>query len=1239
MAAFQCNNCNVTFGRRADFNRHNRRFHSGLPIYHECIICQEHFRTLHALAIHRRTHIPNEDYYVHRNALNSTCTIYRRILPDHYKTTEDIIQSDLEQIKRVLTFELEEKNVVKVGLNVQVNFKKITDDEMSINFTARSTSVKLIKFDSKEDYILKSFAEIQNRLDEFQQNGSDWVVDNLVLINIEFGKCQELSGSCNAPVGLKWKKQLSKLNIVDDGSNDCFLKAIAFHFIRTENRKKIYNFIETYINYEEQDLPMKVSNIKKFQANNDNLDCNINLVGLSEDNSIYPIFCGGAINNSNQITLLLLTTKTKIGKNVLNHFLHVEDIGRFVRRQYTSKNGTYTYEKVNICLNCFNRFGKKTSLIRHQETCLTGTPQKLVVAEEENKILKFDKPLNKFLSSFVGFYDFETLSKKVKHRCKKCRVRQLDCEHSTKYKTVQVPVSYAILLLDWENEIVYFNSYIGKKVISKFIDEIVHVGDLIKDRFDKFEPIQMSESDELYFNVTQTCHICEKEIAEDDAFDNNFKVRDHSHLTGKFLGPAHNTCNLKRTEKNKHTVLYAHNSSGFDTHLILSELPKHENVYKIKALPKNMEQFRCIEINKLCLYDSFQLLPDSLDKLVNNLKKSNHSFDILKQSNLAKNDVQFEMLTRKGVFPYEYASSLEKLQNSSYPDKQAFSSLLTNSEVDDTNYDFGKYFYQEFKCENLADYCLIYNKIDVLLLAEIVIQFRKMIYDEFTLDACKYISLPSLSYDCFLKSSKVEIELFTDIDMFQFVKRGIRGGVSYIAERHFEKNLTKAENVIDISDSQSALYIDANNLYGYAMSQSLPHKDFKWLSAREITAINWLTTTSDADTGYILEVDLHYPENLHDSHASYPLAPERIDIDYHMLSPYNKICKQVLEGKNKHKSTKLTCTFNDRKKYVIHYNNLRLYLQLGMKLTKIHTVLSFTQSPFMNSYITNCTEKRKNSKSDCFKNLYKLLNNSCFGKLMENVCKYTNVELTQSKKKACKLLSDPRCTGFRIINKDLIAIFRQRSTVYLRQPIAAGLTVLELSKYFMYEQYYKNIKPTLGNECRVLMTDTDSFILACSNTSKECLTKLGSYMDFSNYNSEHDSHSEKNKNALGFWKDEMKGEEIIEFVGVRSKVYCLKTDQIFSSKCKGIKKSYKKNISFDLFKKAIFNISEVKINQFCLRSKNHIISLVEQDRVAFRSLDDKRYLLDCGLHSVPYGHSRYVINSVCETCSFPCDIE
>ena len=298
--------------------------------------------------------------------------------------------------------------------------------------------------------------------------------------------------------------------------------------------------------------------------------------------------------------------------------------------------------------------------------------------------------------------------------------------------------------------------------------------------------------------------------------------------------------------------------------------------------------------------DSFKFMASSLGGLVDNLKKSGLDKFVYLEKEFKE---KFELLTQKGIYPYDYMNSLEKFSETQLPPKKDFYSKLNDCGVTDKEYEHAKIIWKEFELKNLGEYHDLYLKTDVLLLADVFEEFRNICMENYSLDPAWYYTSPGLSWDALLKHSKVKLELLSDPDMLLMFEKGIRGGISMISNRHGRANNKYMKEKFDSSQpSKFVPYLDANNLYGWAMMKPLPVGDFHWMTNAELE--NW------RDYPCVLEVDLEYPEELHEAHNDYPLAPERLKI--------NKV-------------EKLIPTLLKKEKYVLHGQNLKLYLELGLK--------------------------------------------------------------------------------------------------------------------------------------------------------------------------------------------------------------------------------------------------------------------------------------------------------------------
>ena len=372
----------------------------------------------------------------------------------------------------------------------------------------------------------------------------------------------------------------------------------------------------------------------------------------------------------------------------------------------------------------------------------------------------------------------------------------------------------------------------------------------------------------------------------------------------------------------------------------------------------------------------------------------------------------------------------------------------------------------------------------------------------------------------------------------------------------------------------------------------------------------------------ILEVDLEYPTELHNSHNDYCVAAEKFCVTKNMLSPY---CKQILEKFNITigQVKKLIPTLADKQKYVLHYRNLQLYLDLGLKLKKVHRVLMFNQSPWLKQYIDFNTQKRTHAKNSFEKDFFKLMNNSVFGKTMENIRKRVDVRLVTSKEKLSKLASKPTYVSSKIFNENLVAVHKIKETLTLNRPAYIGMCILDLSKTLMYDFHYNYIKHKYGNKAKLLFTDTDSltYEIETKDAYKDFF-KDKSKFDNSDYPENSPYFNKTNKKVIGKFKDEAAGIPITEFVGLRSKMYSyVKDNEQTARTAKGIKKQViRKNITHDNYIDVLFNNKQIMHTMKTIRSEKHQLGSFELNKISLSCFDDKRFIHENSITSYAYGH-------------------
>ena len=552
--------------------------------------------------------------------------------------------------------------------------------------------------------------------------------------------------------------------------------------------------------------------------------------------------------------------------------------------------------------------------------------------------------------------------------------------------------------------------------------------------------------------------------------------------------------------------------------------------------------------------------------------------------------------------------SVEKFKEDKPPPQKAFFSKLTGKGISNKNYSHVLNVWNSFNMETMKDYHKLYNDSDALLLADVFENFRDICLKIYGLDPVYYYTAPGLAWDACLKMTGINLELLNDVDMLLMFEKGIRGGISIISNRYGEANNKYMKCFNKNKLLKFLMYLDANNLYGCAMSEKLPTHGFKWLTSGEMEKLfdNQIVQVWEK-IPCILEVDLEYPKELHDLHNDYPLCPERVK------------CDKGVE--------KLIPNLRDKTKYVIHYKNLMQCLKLGMKLKKIHRGIKFIESAWLKPYINKNTNLRTQAKNNFEKDFFKLMNNSVFGKTMENIRNRVNVKLVNSREKLKKFVAKPNFKGPpKIFSENLVSVHMKKTSLTMNKPVYLGMCILDLSKIIMFDFHYNYIKPKYGNNAKLLFTDTDSLFyeIQTEDFYKDIAGDVKDRFDTSDYPENHPSGIPTgiNKKVLGMMKDEAAGKNIKEYVGLRSKLYSFIMEEGGESKkCKGVKRQVVENsITHEDYKTCLLTGKEKLARQNIIRSYQHEVYTEEVNKVALSAADDKRYILKDGIHTLAWGH-------------------
>ena len=1116
-------------------------------------------------------------------------------------------------IEHYLNKELGELKGFKYIETLKITFEKQLGNKTTIKtayFNSMTTTI--INKNEINKALQISRQELMKAIGQWISEGSGWTIQSVDGHYINLTKYKPLKGSSYIELPTELRNPAKGIINLKNKDNECFRWCHIRHLNPQEKypqriKKSDKEYIDQ-LDYSGIEFPVTIKQINKIEKQN---NIRINVFGY-ENKQPHPLYISKE-KFKDHIELLLIT------KDENQHYVLIKDFNKFMYQQTKHK------ERKHFCMHCLQCFSSERVLNNHKENCIIiNGKQAINMPKKGENILKYTNHHKQQPTPFVIYADFEAITEKIQG----CRQNN-DSSYTEAYqKHTDCGYGYKVVCCYDDKYTKPINIYRGVKAVNKFmekmLEEVKYCKNIMKKEFNK--PLRMTKDNEDKFQKAEECHICNKQYTEKDV-----RVRDHCHITGIFRGSAHQDCNLKlrlNPEEIKIPVIF-HNLRGYDSHFIMQEIgvivKKHtyknnkgeEKQMNINAIPNNMEKYMAFMLgNHLTFLDSFQFMSSSLDKLVSNLPRES-----LKYTSKEFKDEKLDLMARKGVYPYDYMDCFDKF-NEKLPTKENFFSIMNNEHISNKDYKHAKTVWKTFKLKTMGEYHDLYLKSDILLLADVFENFRKTCLEYYKLDPCHYFTSPGLSWDAMLKMTNIKLELMIDIDMFQFIEKGMRGGISYIANRYGKANNVYMKKYDEKAPSKYLMYLDANNLYGWAMSQYLPTGNFKWMTEKQINKINLATYKEDSKKGLILEVDLEYSRKLHDFHNDYPLGPEKVKVTENMLSNY---CKKIKEKYNISigQVHKLIPTLNNKEKYVLHYRNLQLYLDIGLKLTKVHRVLEFDQSPWLKQYINFNTEKRKHTKNSFEKDFFKLMNNSVFGKTMENLRKRVDVRLVTNEKKLLKLASKPTYVSSKIFNENLVAVHKIKETLTLNRPAYVGMCILDLSKTLMYDFHYNNIKKKYGDKARLLFTDTDSltYEIEAEDVYKDFWNDKDKF-DNSDYPESSPYFDKTNKKVIGKFKDEAAGVPICEFVGLRSKMYSsIKDNQTGGKTAKGIKKNVINNdIKHENYKQTLLENKQMHHKMKTIRSKNHQLGSYEINKVSLSCFDDKRYILDNGHESYAYGH-------------------
>ena len=619
-------------------------------------------------------------------------------------------------------------------LSVKVQDKAYFHSITYINF--KTTDVK--------ELLSKFIREIIENIITFQKNGSGWYFKEVVQLEIHTTEFNPMKGSSYIPLP-DWIMRKKAIVSIRNKDDKCFLWSVLRYLHPREKNDCRLSDSEKYefsLNTKGITFPMKVKDITKFENLNPDLP-GINVFSVDDKKTIYPLR-EVKRDCKNTIDLFLYEEDGKY------HYSLIKNFSRLIRSQITSR----TDEPIQICKRCFSHFTKEELLDKHIKYC-SSNKTALVKMPEPNTYLHFKNNKKQLHVPFAVYADFECFTKPMNS----CSPNPKD-SYNYNYQKHE-PSGFCFYVKSIVpgihiKPIIYTKTSEDEDVAKVFVEKLTELTKgIYNDFYLRPKPLRLTRAEQKSFEEATICHICSKKLEKD-------KVRDHCHFTGKYRGAAHNKCNLECRKPKVLPVIF-HNLQGYDAHLFIKQLAKLEG--KLDCIPSTEEKYisfsKHIKVGEfkdvggnvfpvtfeIRFIDSFKFLQTSLANLVSNLSPN----DFINTKHVFKSNTS--LLTRKGVYPYDYVSSLNKLSETCLPPKEEFYSKLNDEDISDEDYQHAINVWNTFGCKTIKDYHDLYLKSDVLLLADVFENFRKTCLRHYKLDLAHYYTSPGLAWNACLKTT------------------------------------------------------------------------------------------------------------------------------------------------------------------------------------------------------------------------------------------------------------------------------------------------------------------------------------------------------------------------------------------------------------------------------------------------------------------------------------------------------
>ena len=1198
----------------------------------------------------------------------SYSTIYRGVLSSYYlpinekgKSVENVFRMKEDTIVRLLGYVVGKLRSTKVHIKIRVTLERVNDQidedvETKEVYLYGMTHV-LLNNDEIPEVMFSSIANIIDNLNTFQENGSNWVLKSVDELVIDVSQFRPFRGGKNFQLPIELKCRHGLINPPSQ-SNECFQYCVAASYLKFSTKKEgetLKSYDEFFRTTNQNEAVVKMSflpregtslkDISTFEKLNPSWSVNVFYYVRQEPskkNQSRRNFDFGDSESENDDTCNSIESVRpeiipfRVSDNPkTNHMnlLLVQGSGvshYALIRDFSSFMGKSNFRKHFWCFNCMGKFSSEIKEQNHRRRCKKFGVQSLKFPSKDSF---------KILQARFGIADLYFLVADFECIIKSC-VKENEKNLATVKEGEHVACSYAWALIGPDG-IVKYNTYRGENAAQYFIDEALSIAEEYTEFRNCNKNISLlSEENIKTFKASKECMFC-KTLFNTPGIK---KMLHHEHAAigaigtaGEYIGAACGECNFAATRRKQMVCLF-HNSKKYDSKLIIQALSK-SSASKVSCIAKNSENVLSLTINnKLKIIDSFAHLPCSLSVLTEDLKADGVSNFKITVNVFSKFKSIMSTVISKQFFPYEYINSVNlDIKSDNLPEREKFFSKLTSKGISTIDYRIANALYKAFSCKCLGDYMLIYNLLDVLLLADVWQNYRESTMKSYGVDPNYFLSIPSLSFAAAMIYTDARLEYINDAHIYLLVRESLRGGMVFLNKRFCVANrLGENEYNKDLPIKEIHSF-DVNALYSYALTQKLPYNNISLLTDEELIKFDPLIISDCSNIGFLVCCDLKIPESLHDYFSQMPPCPEKLVIKSEFISPYQSALVDLYKHLTANPFDKEFLSLNlfDKKEYTVYHKTLQLYCKLGVRITKIHEVLSFTVTDTFTPYVKKNIELRNSAKNPAIKNIFKLMLNSFYGGLAMRKELQKNVKICTNEKIALEVASSPFFEGFSIVNETTSILTSKKPTILLdRFPLVATV-ILDLSKCHMYSLFYNVFLDHFKSNVQLLYVDTDCFNMEITGINIEPeLLKLthndAPVFDFSNLPSDHRLYDNLLKGVPGLLKSEVGAKKIRAFVGLKRKMYSLKfyNNSKDKMRAKCLPKKCLTDCNFFTYLKTLKTcITKVSIRT--IRSMRSQLYTILQKKIGFTALSTDRFILKDGINTLPYGHTRIKAKHVC----------